>query len=119
MRRLIPPLAALNGLAGIAFAAIGAHALHAPAARASVASASTVQMVHALAALVAPLLVAGRGGVAVSALFALGATLFGGAVSVHALGGPSLGPVAPVGGVLLMAGWLALAAMLAARRSGR
>ena len=119
MTRLVAPLAALNGLVGIAFAAIGAHALHDAVARTAVASASTVQMVHALAALAAPLLLAGRAGERVAVLFVLGTTLFSGAIYVHALGDRSLGPVAPVGGVLLMAGWLLLAVALVTRRSGR
>ena len=41
--------------------------------------------------------------------FALGLLLFCGGVYASAIGGVSLGPVAPVGGSLLMAGWAMLA----------
>ena len=47
-----------------------------------------------------------------------GTLLFSGSLYVLALGGPRwLGPVTPLGGVALLAGWLLLA--LAARRGGR
>jgi uncharacterized membrane protein YgdD (TMEM256/DUF423 family) len=65
---------------------------------------------HALA-LLATALWAPRGGMAANlagAAFALGMLLFCGAVYARALAGVSLGPVAPTGGTLLMAGWLLL-----------
>lgn len=43
------------------------------------------------------------------ALWGAGLLLFGGALLLRAFAGLSLGPVAPTGGVLMMAGWLALA----------
>ena len=46
---------------------------------------------------------------AAGALFLLGTLLFCGALYVLALTGVSLGPVAPSGGLCLMAGWLLLA----------
>ena len=42
-------------------------------------------------------------------LFLVGTLLFAGAVWVPQFGGPSLGMTAPVGGTMLMVGWLALA----------
>ena len=47
---------------------------------------------------------------AAGGLFTLGLALFCGAVYSPQLGGPSLGMTAPVGGGLLMLGWLAFAA---------
>lgn len=54
-------------------------------------------------------------GNAVAALWLAGLLLFSGAVLVRAFLGVSLGPVAPIGGITLIAGWLLLA-MLAWRR---
>jgi len=45
----------------------------------------------------------------VLALWALGVVCFSGSLYLMALAGLSLGIVTPIGGVLLMAGWLALA----------
>lgn len=52
---------------------------------------------------------------AVAALWLAGLFLFGGAVLLRAFLGISLGPVAPIGGVTLIGGWLLLA-VLAWRR---
>jgi uncharacterized membrane protein YgdD (TMEM256/DUF423 family) len=68
---------------------------------------------HALALVAVGLWAGGRGGGgwtdAAGAAFAVGALLFCGAVYLRALAGVSLGMVAPVGGTLLMAGWLLFA----------
>ncbi|MCO6418440.1 DUF423 domain-containing protein [Siccirubricoccus sp. KC 17139] len=48
--------------------------------------------------------------------FGLGAILFCGAVYSHALRDVSLGRVAPIGGMLLMAGWALLGASALVRR---
>lgn len=113
MHRLWLALGALAGLGAVALSAWAAHGLphRLPApALASVQSAITMQGWHALA-LLATGLMAERGrrfahlaGIA----FALGLALFCGAVWYGALAGISLGSVAPTGGTLLMAGWLAL-----------
>ena len=123
MHRLWIALGALAGLGAVALSAWAAHA--APrlldAARiAMLDRALTMQGWHALALLAAGLWAERRGGVlphlAAGAL-ALGVLLFCGAVYAVALGGLSLGPVAPAGGMLMMLGWalLALSAALPKR----
>lgn len=113
--RLLATLAALTGLLGVAFAAVGAHVIHDPVAAGHAASAATLQMVHALAALLALTMLPRRTGRAIAVMFIAGAALFAIGVDVHALGGPSLGPVAPIGGTLLMLGWAGLAVVFATR----
>ncbi len=56
-----------------------------------------------------------RGGLAqgAGAAFAVGTALFCGAVYAFGIGGVSLAAVAPTGGLLLIAGWLLLAASAA------
>jgi uncharacterized membrane protein YgdD (TMEM256/DUF423 family) len=120
---------ALGGLAGcsaVAMAAAAAHALPqklTPKALAAVQSAIQMQGWHAIAlVLVAlwllragplPFTVANLAGAA----FAIGLLLFCGSVYLGDLAGLRFGPTAPLGGILLMAGWLllALSAVLAAR----
>ena len=107
------------GALGVAAGAFGAHALKARLAPDALAAWETgvrFQLVHALALLAVGLLARQVGlplrgsGLA----FAWGTVLFSGSLYVLALGGPRwLGPVTPVGGVLLIAGWVLLA--LAAR----
>ena len=110
-------LAALYGALAVAF---GASAAHGPAepARGWLATAAQYQMVHALAMLAAVLLRERLTGWArrlaggAIAAFALGVLLFCGALAALAFG-VSLGPLRiaapPAGGLLLIAGWLALA----------
>lgn len=106
---------ALTGLGAVAMAAASAHALPGRLdARAMEMVRSAVQMQgwHALA-MVACGLWAGRGGLPAQlagASFLAGTVLFCGAVYAIALGGLSVPPFAPVGGVLLMIGWALLAA---------
>ncbi len=94
-------------LAGVILGAFGAHALKETLeARDSLAvweTAVDYQMWHALAILLAALM----GERPRSALcFALGILLFSGSLYWLALGGPAwLGPVTPLGGLSLMAGW--------------
>ncbi len=102
---------ALVGLLAVIAAAFAAHGTaDAFAAR---ARASAAQMLgwHALAIVACGLWGAQGGWLthAAGALFTLGLLLFCGAVYSPAFGGPSLGMTAPVGGFLLMLGWLALA----------
>ncbi|GAC1347249.1 MAG: hypothetical protein NVSMB18_31710 [Acetobacteraceae bacterium] len=101
-------LGAFVGLLAVIAAAGAAHG----AVDAARARASAAQMLgwHALA-LIACGLWGAQGGQLThwaGGLFALGLTLFCGAVYSPILGGPSLGMTAPVGGGLLMLGWLAL-----------
>lgn len=107
-------MGALAGLGTVAMAAVAAHALGRldPAAQRMVQNAIEMQGWHALALFGVGLWCPRGGWLAdlAGAAFVLGLLLFCGAVYVLALGGFSLGPVAPVGGTLCMAGWGLLAA---------
>lgn len=113
MHRLWIALGSLAGLTAVAGAAAASHALpqRLDAARLQmVQSALQMQGWHALA-LVLTGVWAARGGRladAAGAAFAVGLALFCGGVYAIALGGVRLGPMAPVGGTLLMVGWLLL-----------
>jgi uncharacterized membrane protein YgdD (TMEM256/DUF423 family) len=120
MQRIWIALGALAGLTAVAMAALAAHGLGGldPAALAVVRSGIEMQGWHALA-LVACGLWAPRGGKladAAGAAFTLGTVLFCGAVYAVALGGVSLGGLAPIGGTLLMLGWLLLGVSAVVRR---
>ncbi len=109
---------ALGALAGGLVVGLSAWAAHAPGAASPerarlIASALQIQGWHALALVSAGLLAERRSNrlpLVAAACFAGGMLLFCGAVWWIALGNRSLGPVAPVGGTLLMLGWAALAA---------
>jgi len=113
MHRLWLALGALAGLVAVALSAWAAHGLahRLDTARlGAVQNALTMQGWHALALLAAGLM-AERGrwfAHVAGGLFAGGLALFCGAVWYGALGGVSLGPVAPTGGMMLMAGWVGL-----------
>ncbi|MDO9707996.1 DUF423 domain-containing protein [Paracraurococcus lichenis] len=122
MHRLWLALGALFGLGAVALSAWAAHG--APArldAHALVAldNGITMQGWHALALLGAALWAERRGGAlphVAAAGFALGLLLFCTGVYASAIGGVSLGPVAPLGGIMLMAAWGVLAASALVRR---
>ncbi len=112
-------LGALAGAAAVGLAAAAAHALPQRLdARALTAMQSAIQMQgwHALALVLTGMWVMRAGplshtlGNLAGAGFALGMLLFCGAVYANHLGGVQSGPTAPTGGVLLMAGWVLLAA---------
>ena len=110
--------AALGALA-VAAGALGAHALEArlePAALENWRTAAHYHTVHAIALVLVGLSARRSGrGAAAGWCFLLGILGFSGSLYGHCLGGPRfLVHVTPVGGVLLIAGWVALA--LAARR---
>ena len=109
---------ALLGALGVALGAFGAHALKSRLeARGSASTwelAVRYHMIHAMAVLVAQL---GREPGAshngatflASLLFVLGVAMFSGSLYGLALGGPRwLGPVTPLGGLCLIAGWVVL-----------
>lgn len=101
-------VAALSGAAAVAAGAFGAHGAADEQARAWLQTGAAYQLVHVAAALA--ILRIPRAGPAVWLLL-LGGAVFAGALYGLALGGPRLlGAVAPVGGLLLIAGWLVLAA---------
>jgi uncharacterized membrane protein YgdD (TMEM256/DUF423 family) len=108
------------GAAGIALGAFGAHALKGRLQAAGTwdawETAVTFELLHAaaLAGLAAWLRAApapSRAAAWAARLLAAGTVLFSGSLYVLALGGPRwVGPLTPLGGLSLIAGWLAVAA---------
>jgi uncharacterized membrane protein YgdD (TMEM256/DUF423 family) len=105
--------AALLGLTAVAAGAFGAHGLRARVAPEQVASWQTAahyQLLHA--AVLLSLALYGAGGRPLGPapwLLAAGMALFSGSIYALVLGGPRwLGPVTPLGGLCLMAGWASL-----------
>ncbi len=113
MTRLWVGLGALAGLVAVAIAAAAAHVLPGsvgPGGQALVQSALTMQGWHALALLFCGLW-AGRGGRLANAAafcFSFGIVLFCGAIYALAFGHAAFAPLVPVGGTLLLLGWLLL-----------
>lgn len=110
----------IAALSGAMMVMLGAYAAHGLAARTTEAMVSAVetgvryQAWHTLAIMIVlvwrqvqPL----AGQRWVLALWALGMACFSGSLYLMALAGLNLGIVTPMGGVLLMAGWLALGAV--------
>jgi uncharacterized membrane protein YgdD (TMEM256/DUF423 family) len=117
-----PLLAAgVLGLTGVAIGAFGAHALKATLIERGMMQAwetgSRYHLFHAVALIgVAAWTLAANGSSGTRFMFwaarlwCIGVVLFSGSLYWLALGGPRwLGPVTPLGGVALMAGWLLLA----------
>jgi uncharacterized membrane protein YgdD (TMEM256/DUF423 family) len=115
-------LASLSGFVAVAAGAFGAHGVQDDKAREWLQTGGHYQLTHALAVFacfaVWRLLQAPAAGIA-AWLFLGGAVVFSGSLYAMALGGPRmLGAVTPIGGLLLLAGWLALAwAVFAGTRS--
>lgn len=113
-------LAALSGLMSVAMGAFGAHALRQslePRLMNAFETGVTYQMSHSLVLLLVCLLAEHWGKSLViqfSALaFVLGILLFSGSLYALALTGFKwLGPVTPLGGVMLMVGWVLLFAAI-------
>ena len=102
---LLAGLAALCGAMAVAAGAFGAHGASGQAAE-WLRTGGQYQLIHAVAALVA-LRMEARGP---GWLFVAGGLLFAGTLYAMALGAPRwLGAVTPIGGALLIAGWLWLA----------
>ena len=106
-------VAALLGAAGVALGAFGAHGLRARLdARALEVWETAVRyhLVHAVALLALALSPYAAQLRTAGWLFAAGIALFSGSLYALALGGPRLlGPVTPLGGLALIAGWLWIA----------
>lgn len=98
-------LAALSGALAVGAGAFGAHGASGTAAE-WLKTGGHYQLIHAVAALVA-LRMEARGP---AWLFVAGAAIFAGTLYLMALGLPHwLGAVTPIGGAMLIAGWLWLA----------
>jgi uncharacterized membrane protein YgdD (TMEM256/DUF423 family) len=110
-------VAAVLGAAGVACGAFGAHALKARFTPDQLASWQTAVHYHLLHAVVllALGLYAGPSGRSVELpawLFSLGSVLFSGSIYLLLLTGQRwLGPVTPIGGICMIAGWISLATL--------
>jgi uncharacterized membrane protein YgdD (TMEM256/DUF423 family) len=125
-----PLLAAgVLGLTGVTLGAMGAHALKATLIERGMTQAWETAARYHLIHAVALLALAGWNGHTHTAVperrarwiawyWCAGVILFSGSLYAIALGGPSfLGPVTPLGGVLLMIGWLLVTLSAFAKRS--
>lgn len=104
-------LAALLGFVSVAAGAFGAHAAAGDRARELLKTGAQYGLAHALAVFAWTALAptAKRAGL-IPALFLAGALIFCGTLYAMALGGPRvLGAITPIGGLLFLAGWLAMA----------
>jgi uncharacterized membrane protein YgdD (TMEM256/DUF423 family) len=112
MQRLWIILGALAGFGTVAMAGYAAHGITDPTALRIVSSGVQIQGWHALALLATALWAphGGRLAHAAGATFTIGLILFCGSVYGLALAGMSRGFLAPIGVILLMLGWLLLAA---------
>ncbi len=106
---------ALYGVTGVVLGAWGAHGLASMFPAANLGAWDTAvkyQLVHALALLLVGVLnhlQARSAFVVTSALFAVGVVLFSGSIYGLSLGAPGwLGPITPMGGTALIAGWISL-----------
>lgn len=120
-------VAALLGFLGVGLGAFGAHGLKGSFESSGLGPAVVIErldwwktatfyhLVHAvaLASAGAASLALGSSARLVTWCFGLGITIFSGTLYAMALGGPRwLGAVTPIGGVLLMVGWIGLWASL-------
>ncbi|WP_267396162.1 MULTISPECIES: DUF423 domain-containing protein [unclassified Sphingomonas] len=102
---IVAILAALSGALAVAAGAFGAHGAHGEAAE-WLKTGGHYQLIHAVAALVAVRMEA-RGP---AWLFVVGGALFAGTLYLMAIGAPRwFGAITPIGGALLIGGWLWLA----------
>ena len=107
-------ISALNGAAAVVLGAFGAHALRSrldPTALATWQTAVQYHLVHALGLLGLALFAraTGRSVALPSSLLLAGILLFSGSLYLVATAGWKwLGPVTPVGGLCLIAGWLSV-----------
>ncbi|MCW8125494.1 DUF423 domain-containing protein [Microbulbifer halophilus] len=116
MSKLYLLLTALLGGSGVILGAFGAHGLRGKVAENLLEAYKTgvhYQLIHALALFGVVLLMQQWGErtslLAAGALFALGVLFFSGSLYGLTFGGPRwLGPVTPLGGLLMIGGWVAL-----------
>jgi uncharacterized membrane protein YgdD (TMEM256/DUF423 family) len=116
-------LASLSGFIAVAAGAFGAHGVQDPRAKALLETGGHYQLMHALAVfacfVVWRLLQAPAAGIA-AWLFLAGSLIFSCSLYALAFGAPRvMGAVTPIGGLLLLAGWLVLGwATFSGSRSG-
>lgn len=104
--RTLAALAALSGALAVAAGAFAAHGASGSAAK-WLQTGAHYQLIHAVAALAALPMQRGR---LAAILFLLGAMIFAGTLYAMAFGAPvTLGAITPIGGSLLIVGWVALA----------
>ncbi|MDF2117133.1 DUF423 domain-containing protein [Roseiarcaceae bacterium H3SJ34-1] len=114
LSRIFMTAAGLMGAAGVALAAAGAHAAGADLLN----PASNMLLFHAAAVLALAMGGAPRMLMVSGGLLVLGAALFSGDLALRALAGVKLfAMAAPSGGILLIGGWLSIAAIGAFGRS--
>ncbi len=102
---MLAVLAALSGAIAVAAGAFGAHGASGPAVE-WLKTGAQYQLIHVVAALVAVRMEA-RGA---AWLFVIGAAIFALTLYAMALGAPRwFGAITPIGGALLIGGWLWLA----------
>ena len=112
-RRWLFALAALSAALAVIAGAFGAHGAANPKAAEWLRTGALYQMVHGVGALAIAQRAPRIGWVLI-----IGAAIFAGTLYAMALGGPRwLGAVTPIGGALMIAGWLLLA-FSATRRPG-
>ncbi|WP_298401699.1 DUF423 domain-containing protein [Sphingobium sp.] len=99
---MIAILACLSAALAIGAGAFGAHGVTDPKAAEWLRTGGLYQLIHAVAAIA--ILGVARGA---AALLLMGAAIFAVSLYIMALGGPRwLGAVTPIGGTLMIAGWL-------------
>ena len=116
MAKLYLLLATFFGGTGVMLGAFGAHGLRNKVAENLLDAYKTgvnYQMVHALALIGVAILIHQLGAktslIVSGALFAIGILFFSGSLYGLTFGGPRwLGPVTPLGGTLMIGGWIAL-----------
>jgi uncharacterized membrane protein YgdD (TMEM256/DUF423 family) len=104
-------LAGLNGLLAVGFGAFAAHGVSDPQVKEWLRTGAQYQLVHAAAGLACFALLRFAIGPAGAAgwLFGLGALVFGGSLYALAFTGVrTFGALAPIGGLLLILGWVAV-----------
>ncbi len=99
---MLATLAALSAAIAVAAGAFGAHGASSPQAAEWLRTGGMYQLVHAVAAFA--IMGTARGA---AAILLIGAAIFAFTLYAMALGGPRwLGAVTPIGGALLIGGWM-------------
>ncbi len=111
-------VASVSGALAVLLGAMGAHSLQARLSADQLSSWGTAVQYHLIHSLVLLALglyasVTGRAVNLPALLFTAGILLFAGSIYLLALGGPRwIGPVTPLGGLCLIAGWLSILTLL-------